>query len=193
MSGSRRQGGYRTDKGLRRTKSAQTSCMSGRLLALAVCVQYQNSVSAFLPVDNVAAIQQRSLYYRRYPGRYRQNNRHTPLYHSSCRRRQQPGQDDGNNSILKLLNVEIGMGSRNGNTEPDKGQQWIWQPVHPAEIAQALIIIQVQIHPDIEKFVYAKARYEVLTEPVGFQVFSGNVEIAFKWRDSPAERAFRQQ
>ena len=51
----------------------------------------------------------------------------------------------------------------------------------------------MQVHPDIEKFVDTQARHVIHTKTIRFQVFSGDVEIAFKRRDAPAQRPFRQQ
>lgn len=51
----------------------------------------------------------------------------------------------------------------------------------------------MQVHPDIEKLVDAQARHVIHTKTIRFQVFSGDIEIAFKRRDAPAYRPFRQQ
>lgn len=51
----------------------------------------------------------------------------------------------------------------------------------------------MQIHPDIQKLVYAQAWQEIRSQAIRLQIFFGDVEIALKWRYPPSERPIRQQ
>ena len=51
----------------------------------------------------------------------------------------------------------------------------------------------MQIHPDVDELVDTKAGDVIHSETVRFQVLSGDVEVAFKRSNTPAEGAIRQQ
>ena len=49
----------------------------------------------------------------------------------------------------------------------------------------------MKIHPDEQEFVDAQTRDVVRFEAIGSQVFLLDIEVAFKWRNAPSERPFR--
>ena len=79
-----------------------------------------------------------------------------------------------------------------GDTEPYEWQQGIRQPVHPGEVSNPLAVIQLQIHPHIQKLVNTQAGKEVDPKAVCFQIFPGNIEVALEWRYAPPQRPIRE-
>ena len=51
----------------------------------------------------------------------------------------------------------------------------------------------MQIHPDVQEFVETQARDVVHTKTICLQIFSGDVEIAFKRCDAPANGTVGKQ
>ncbi len=84
------------------------------------------------------------------------------------------------------------MHSRHRYAKPDEWQQRIGKPVQPCKVSYPPVPVEMQIHPDIEKLVNAYARYEIYAKTICFQIFTGDIEIALKRRDAPADGAFRQ-
>ena len=92
----------------------------------------------------------------------------------------------------QFIDDQVGMVACNGDPIPDKRKEGIGQPVHPAEAGHLSLGSQVQIHPDIEKFVGAEARNVVELEPVCLEVLAPDIEVSFETCDSPASGAFCQ-
>ena len=82
---------------------------------------------------------------------------------------------------------------RHRNTKPDKGQQRIGQPIHPPDIPDLVLVVESQVHPDVEKLVDAETRDKVRFEAVSQQVFFSYVEIPLERRYTPTKGAVRKQ
>ena len=89
--------------------------------------------------------------------------------------------------------MNLRMRSRHCNAKPDEWKQRVRQPVHPGQIADVLALIEMQVQPDIEKFIDAHARYIIYSKTIGFHVFLGYIKIALKWCYPPSEGPIRQQ
>ncbi len=93
----------------------------------------------------------------------------------------------------ELFNFKRWVISWYSDAKPDKRQQRVRQPVHPGKIADALAMIEMQIHPYIQKFVYAQPGQEIGSKAICLHVLPADVKVAFKRRNAPAERPLSQQ
>ena len=82
---------------------------------------------------------------------------------------------------------------RHRNAKPDKRQQGIRQPIHPPDIPDLVPVVESQVHPDVEKLVYAETREKIRFEAVSQQVFFSYVEIPLERRYTPTKGAVRKQ
>lgn len=82
--------------------------------------------------------------------------------------------------------------ARNRDAKPDKWEERIRQPVHPAEISDTFAVIEAQIQPYVQELVDAEARQKIDLESIGLEVHSADVEIAFERRDTPAKWAISE-
>ena len=91
-----------------------------------------------------------------------------------------------------FLNLQFRVVGWHGDAKPDEWQQWIGQEIHPAEIANALTVRQVQVQPDVQELVDAQAWYVILPKLAGQKMLPPNIVVAFKARNPPSQRTISQ-
>ena len=67
---------------------------------------------------------------------------------------------------LILFNQQTRMFPWQSNAKPDEGEQWVWQPVHPAEVFVRVCVRKCEIQPDVEELIGTQPRNVVRAERV---------------------------
>ncbi len=82
---------------------------------------------------------------------------------------------------------------RNADAIPDKGKQRVGKPVKPTQIPDPVAVFEMQVHPNVKKFVDAEPGYVVGFETTGSQEFARDVVVPFERRDTPAHRSLSKR
>ena len=79
--------------------------------------------------------------------------------------------------------------SRNTDAKPNEREQRVGKPVKPTEILNLIAVFEMQVHPNVKKFVNAEPGYVVGFETRGPQEFAGDVVVPLERRDAPTHRS----
>ncbi len=82
---------------------------------------------------------------------------------------------------------------RNADAIPDKRKQRVGKPVQPTQILDLMAVFEMQVHPNVKKFVDAEPRYVVGFETTGSQEFARDVVVPLERRNTPTHRSFRKR
>ena len=74
---------------------------------------------------------------------------------------------------------------RDGNAKPDKRENRVRKPVHPAKLSAPGLLVRPEIHPDIQELIRAEPRYKSDPEAGGPQVFAAHIVRPVKSGDAP--------
>jgi len=66
---------------------------------------------------------------------------------------------------------------RNADAIPDKRKQRVGKPVKPTQILDLMAVFEMQVHPNVKKFVDAEPGYVVGFETTGSQEFARDVVV----------------
>jgi hypothetical protein len=82
---------------------------------------------------------------------------------------------------------------RKADSIPDKGKQRVGKPVKPTQIPDLMAVFEMQVHPNVKKFVNAEPGYVVRFETTGSQKFARNVVVPLERCDTPAHRSLSKR
>jgi hypothetical protein len=86
---------------------------------------------------------------------------------------------------LKRFNLQCGMRAGQRHPKPDKGEERVWQPVHPGDTPFLEAAAEVQIEPNVEELVRANPRNLIGLETSSFKATLRDVVVALEWGDAP--------
>lgn len=82
---------------------------------------------------------------------------------------------------------------RHSRSEPNKGQQRIWQPVFPRHTLNDIAATRMKIEPDEQQLIDAKTGDEIGLKALCSQALSRDIEIALKESNGPTPFPFGEQ
>ena len=94
---------------------------------------------------------------------------------------------------LDFFDNQFWMTPGNADAIPDKRKQRVGKPVQPTQILDLMAVFEMQVHPNVKKFVDAESGYVVGFETTGSQEFARDVVVPFERCDTPAHRSLSKR